>query len=454
MGERVDRPASNPASSPSTATPDVPQQVRRDEADARSLDRVLPGDHVNTAWSLNFQMRSNGAGKSVAPRTPESSLYVDDLAIAPDGDPGRENPVPQHFRGVTLARTGASFLGSLSHPKGRAGVASAAVSFGARPRFDFKVTSQSRGDLRAIQREHAAVVRELSDSLDDFVDNTEAQAALDRIIASRATDDSTKATVRRVDGRRSPTVNTTDLRYSAVNGDKTFRLGVQVPSVAKDKSMSYSTTSNGESVSAKEQTSGTATETETSTTTTLESQRTTQLENTLRSGVKHTFEAFLKDSYTDETITREEKQDGIDTINEMKLNGGIKGGFDLGDIPVIGWLAKKLIGGKLEVSISPNFESKTTISGKKVSSKSTSGSLTRESGTRSFTEADAENIVKHLMTVTLKSQVALAVKVKRSQSDGTRISDGEKETRSTSSSTTVGSVQVIAVAAQPVLVEE
>lgn len=451
MGDRVQTKQDAATAEPAQA------QANKDNA-PRSLadvDQMASAGLANTAWTMNFRSVGRGTGSKVSARTPGTSLYVNDLKIAPDGEPGEPNPVPHQFHGVTLAPTGASELGTYAHPKDRGGMVSAAVSFGGRPRFDFTLESPSRADRANIGAVHAEIVRELVASLDDFVDEAEAQANLDRILSAYLEDPASRGTVRRRDPGKTRSVNTSDLRYGPVTGKKTFRLRVDVPSAVKDRSVSYATTSNGEVTSAQESSTGSQVETETTTTASVESQRVTQIEHALSTGIKGAYEKFMSDTNSTESATHHEESKQTEKSKGKKLNGQVKAEIDLvPDIPVIGWLARKLINGKLAIDLQPSFESNTKLTGKWVDAEAGKESATRSSSQKQLSEQEATQVAKHLTSTTLKSQVAVVVKVRGSTSDGQKEIGGSKDARSQAISTTVGSVHVVATTHQPVLVEE
>ncbi len=436
--------------------PAVPQRSRDVSGVApEQADQLAASGLVNTAWSVNFRSRGGAAGKHVSPRTPSTSMYLDELKVSPEGAPGQPGPEPHRFHGVTLAPTGAANVGSFGHPRDRAGLVSAAVSFGAKPQFDFTLSSQSRGDVSSARKEHGDIVRELTSGLDDFVDEAEAQAVLDRVLAAHLSDPSSHGKVKRIDKGKSKTVNTSDLKYGPVGSDRSFKLRVDVPTVVKDKSASYSTSAGGETINGEEHSYGTQTETETSTSTSVETQRLSQVENHLRIGVTNVVERFFAQSQTSESVSYSERTDGTENTSGSKLNSEIKGGIDLvPDIPVIGWIAKKLIGGRLEINMSPSFHSSFTLSGKRVESETGKGSSGWQTSRKELTGTEAEQFAKHLTSTTLKSAVTMAVKVRKATSDGGKQSDGSKDSRTTSTSTTVGTVHVVSTSDQPILVEE
>jgi len=453
MGERENGQPSTAAASKPTST-QAPQSAELPSA--AEVDRLTAqGANVNTGWYVNFRTHGVAAGNHPAPRTDKSSLYLNDLKIAPEGDGGEREPPPQHFHGVTLAKTGAAFVGSFAHPKDRRGLASAAVSFGQRPRFDFTLTSPSRADAADAQQSHGEIVRDLVAGLDDFVDENEAQGALDRILAARMVDPATRGLVKRSDVGKSASVNTTDLKYGPVSASRAFRLRVDVPTVVKDKTVTSSTTTNGEKTVAGETNFASQVESESTNTSAIESQRMEQIDNHLRTGIKGVFDSLFTQQASSESVTYHEDARATDNTTATKLSGEVKGKVNLvPDIPVIGWIAKKLIGGSLEINLSPTLDTTFTVTGKKVDSETGKGGSSWKTDKRRISETEVEQFAKFLTSTTLKSAVSMAIRVKRTTGDGGKVSGGEKNSQVTSSSTTVGTVQIVSTSDQPSLVEE
>ncbi len=453
MGERETGTPGKASSAQPVAAPPTPEAP---PPTAEQVDRLAAhGQTVDTAWTVNFRTHGATAGKHPAARTQNSALYLNDLAISPDGEAGERAPSPQHFHGVTLASTGPAFVGSFAHPKDRGGLVSAAVSFGQRPTFDFSVRSPSRSDGADARQHHAEIVRDFVAGLDDFVDESEAQAALDRVLAARMEDPGTHGVVKRTDHGKSASVNTSDLKYRPVGASRSFRLRVDVPTVVKDKSVSSSTTTNGEKTVVGETSFGNQTENEATNVSAVESQRLSQVEHSLRTGIKGVFDKLFEQQTTSETTVFHGESSGTETSSGTKLNGQVKGTVDLvPDIPIIGWIAKRLIGGTLAIDLSPSLSSDFKVSGKKEDSQTGRGGSATKWGERHITDTEVEQFAKYLMSTTLKSSVSMAIRVKRSTSDGGKVSGGEKNSQNTSSSTTVGTVHIVSTADQPDLVEE
>ena len=453
MGERENGKAANAPSAQPVAAQSTHDAQPPTAADVDRL--TAQGQTVNTAWNVNFRTHGAAAGKYPAPRTQASALYLNDLEIAPEGEAGERAPAPQHFHGVTLAPTGSAFVGSFAHPKDRGGLVSAAVSFGQRPKFDFTVTSPSRSDTTDAKQHHAEIVRDFVAGLDDFVDETEAQTALDRVLAARMEDPGTHGVVKRTDQGKSASVSTNDLKYGPVGASRPFRLRVDVPTVVKDKSVSSSTTTNGEKSIVGETNFGNQTENESTSATSIESQRLSQIERSLRTGIKGVFETFFQHDQSSESVTFKESSGETETSSGTKLNGQVKGTVNLvPDIPIIGWIAKKLIGGSLEINLSPSLDSEFKMSWKKSESETGKGGSGWKWSDRKITESEVEQFAKFLTSTTLKSSVSMAIRVKNSRSDGGKVSGGEKNSQVTSSSTTVGTVHIVSTVDQPYLVEE
>jgi hypothetical protein len=452
-----DRTHALPAADHAPATHVAPPAAEHtNSVKPEQVDRIIAnrGDTADTSWSINFGTIGREVGRPVTPRTPDTSLYLHDLKIAPDGEPGKAGPAPHHFSGVTLAPTGAAHIGTYTHPRNRAGIASAAISFGGKPSFDFTITSKPK-DVKVAKADHTAVVRELARRLDEFVDDAEAQAVLDGVLAMYFGTEDVKAVIRRKDHQLGKPVNTSDLKYSAVKGDRNMRLRVDVPTVVKDKSMSWATTENGETTSAKEDTHGRTSTLETTSTVSVEQQNRKAFETALKSGLRGITKNFINNGMANELTTFNESGSGSETGGGSKLSSSVGGEFDIvPDLPVIGRLVKWLVGPKLKMNIAPDFSSTWEISGTKKDSSSTKSSFQQQVGTELIHEGGIENLATTLEEGYLKTKIETAIKVVVGVNDGEKVSGGKKHATSTSSSSTVGSVQVLSTAIQANLVEE
>src|SRR5205823_4214088 len=118
-------------------------------------------------------------------------------------------PVPKIFAGVTLAATGKAEMGSYTHPKDKGGKVSGSVAYGDKPTFDFTISTvdydpkTASDDAKAEAKKakalnsgaaHKAFVQTLTNELDTFVDEAEAQAVLSRIVSEQFSEVSVQAT--------------------------------------------------------------------------------------------------------------------------------------------------------------------------------------------------------------------------------------------------------------------
>ncbi len=70
------------------------------------------------------------------------------------------------------------------------------MGYGAKPSFEFTVKAPNPRDRESEKQMHASLVTLLSQDLDQFVDDVEAQAALDRLVATVFPDRGVTATIK------------------------------------------------------------------------------------------------------------------------------------------------------------------------------------------------------------------------------------------------------------------
>jgi hypothetical protein len=426
---------------------------------------------VDTLWNINFIDQFAGTGSKIEGRSPATSLYVKELKVAPQGDAGKPAPAPKVFKGVTLAATGRAEMGSYAHPKDKAGTVSASVAYGARPTFDFTIKTVDYNPQTASKEEkgeaakakamntgeaHKAVVKELTDKLDTFVDEDEAQQVLTDIVNAKFQDISVEAKIKMTNAKTTTPINTTDFTYPALSADKTFNLMVSIPSATKDRTSSYTTTKGGETSQGTESSTGETKEKGTSTKTTVETAFLQSFESAFSSELKTAAEEVKTKANLDENSTKHTGTMSVKNSSSAKLSGDINGsaGLDLDKIPIAGKILGKLLDAKVNISLKPDLsdvfelEHISTDEDAKKTVKSEEDKVRNELATAMMSS------VKSAWSSSLKTQVENSTHETTTETKGQKTSEAGKKAESTSATTTTGTVTIVANVVQPVLSEE
>ena len=444
-------------SSSETANDHDQAPSKKRQPTTEEVDRLTSsGEMVKTAWTINYTKMPGKKDAPLKARTPDSALYVEEVKVSPEGEPGKDDPEPHRFHGVAKARTGEAPLGSFVHPKGRAGKVSASVGYGTKkPRFDFTVETKSRRDKEIDKRQHATMVKELEVSLrnDKFVEEVEAQAELDRVVKEYFGDGDVVATIKPLISNDVAIVNTTDLKYASVNADRTFRLRVAMPSASTNRTLSSVTTSGGETTTSREQAESTGVENETSLSTSTETQRAQTVENLVSTSIDHLAEKVRRTEWENDQSWQHVGGKDTTTGSSFSLKNAIKGTVGLGG-GLLGRLASKIIDATLNLDVNTELG---TTSSVKINENSIVGGQTGFKTTADERDSFAQKLttqVKNMMTTSLKSDIATAIRTKNSSGTAEKQGDGRKDVQNSTYSTTVGRIETVAADVQPHLEEE
>lgn len=418
------------------------------------VDRLTSSGHlVQTAWTINYDRMFGKKDAPLKARTPESALYVHEVNVSPQGEPGRDDPAPHRFHGVALAATGAAPLGSFAHPKGRGGSVSASIGYGAKPSFEFTVVTKNRTDRAEEKDKHKAMVMELSLRVDKFVDEDEAQAELDRVVKDYFPNGDVTATIKPLFARSGARMNTKDLKYGALTSDRTFRLRVAVPSASTNRSLSAATTSGGETTSYNEHATTTGAEDESSLSTKTETQRTKTVEDVVSNEIAALAEKVRDTEWENDQSWQHTSGKDTSTGSDFTLKNAIKGSVGLGK-GILGTLVSKIADATLNLDV--NTEMGTT-SGVKIVDAGTQGGHTGFKTTtkeRSDLATKLNTVVKTAMVTSLKSEIATAIRSKNMRGTADKQGGGRKDVQNATHSTTVGRIDTVAADVQPHLEED
>jgi hypothetical protein len=476
-------PASNTPGAPATTTtPGAPATTTTPGAPATTVNTpgapagqaTIPGapaTTVNTLWNINFNDQFTDTGAKVEGRRPTTSLYVNQLKVAPEGDQGKEAPLPKLFAGVTLAKTGSAQMGSYAHPKDKGGKVSSSVAYGAQPTFDFtiktvdydpKTASKGEKDEAAKAKAmnsgagHRAVVKELTDALGTFVEETEAQAVLTNIVNAKFQNVGVEATIKMTNAKTTKPINTTDLQYGALSSDKTFNLMVTIPNATKDKTSSYTTNRGGEITQGIEGSSTRAVEKGTSAKSTIETAWARSYETAFTAELNAAAENVKKNANLNERTTTHTGTMKFDNSTSADLDGDIHGeaGLDLSGIPLAGKVLGKLLNAKVNIELHPKLSDTFTLEHISTDEDAKKTVLSEESTVRNALSTTMMSSVKSKWDQSLKQSVETATHEVTTETTGAKATAGAKVNESTAATTTTGTITIVANAVQPVLTEE
>jgi hypothetical protein len=426
---------------------------------------------VNTLWNINFIDQFAGTGTKVEGRKETTSLYVKQLKVAPEGEAGKSPPPPKIFAGVTLAATGRSEMGSFAHPKDKGGKVSSSVAYGGKPKFDFTIKTVDYNPRRAEKEEkeeaarakamntgaaHRAVIKELMSELDTFVDEQEAQAVLTRIVTSRFENLSVEAIIKMTSPKTTTPINTTDYDYSLLSADKTFNLVVRIPNVTRDKSSSYTTTKGSEVTKGVETSKEEGKEKGVATKSTIETEFIQSFESAFMNELKTAAEKVKTSANIDEKSTTHTGKMTVKNSTSAKLSGDINGeaGLDLSKIPLAGKILGKLLSAKVNISLKPDLSDTFELEHSSTDEEAKKTIKSEETKVRNELATAMQTSVKNLWSSRLKTSVETSTNEITTEKSGEKKSEGDKTDISTSSTSTSGTVTIVAHAVQPVLSEE
>ena len=433
---------------------------------------------VSTMWNINFENTFSGTGKTVEARTGDTSLYVKQFKVAPQGDAGKPAPSPKIFTGITLAKSGSAAMGQYDHPKDKGGKASANVAYGKRPTFNFSLKTTSVIDkkdkdqkdeaakVKALNnpgKAHDEVVNELTSALDDFVDQAEAQAKLQEIVNKKFQHVAVEAKVTLKESAKEA-INTTDLNYGSVASDKTFNIKVTIPQAKGTKNVVSNTSENNEASGSKEVTKEKGSEASKEKETKTLNKQETEFVSSIESGMDRTIEALHEKINTslnlDENTVTTEKTFSATNSTDLKLSGDISGeaGVSLKDIPLLGDLIGDLASAKLNIKLTPDFKNSTTFGYSSKDTEAQKKLKSEEAKLRSQYAAKMTSTWKSSLKSSIKQTVENSVTEKtgekKSEKEGTKESEGGKKTSSKNTTVTTGTLTIVADTVQPVLTEE
>jgi hypothetical protein len=426
---------------------------------------------VNTLWNINFIDQFAGTGTKVEGRKETTALYVKQLKVAPEGEAGKSPPAPKIFAGVTLAATGRSEMGSFAHPKDKGGKVSSSVAYGGKPTFDFTIKTVDYNPRTAEKEEkeeaarakamntgaaHRVVIKELISELDTFVDEQEAQAVLTKIVASHFENLSVEATIKMTNPKTTTPINTTDYDYSPLSADKTFNLVVRVPNVPRDKSSSYTTTKGSEVTKGVETSKEEGKEKGVATKSTIETEFIQSFEYAFMNELKTAAEKVKTSANIDEKSTTHTGKMTVKNSTSAKLSGDINGeaGLDLNKIPLAGKILGKLLSAKVKINLKPDLSDTFELEHSSTDEEAKKTIKSEETKVRNELATAMQTSVKNLWSSRLKTSVETSTNEVTTEKSGEKKSEGDKTDISTSSTSTSGTVTIVAHAVQPVLSEE
>lgn len=425
---------------------------------------------VNTLWSINFIDEFRGTGEKVEGRKQGTSLYVNQLKIAPDGEAGKAAPKPKVFSGVTLADTGSAEIGAFTHPKDKGGRVSGSVAYGEKPTFSFTIKTPGYDPKAATKEEkeetakakamnagpsQKAVVKELTAALDTFVDEAEAQEVLTRIVNDHFKSIEVEATIKMTSKQKTKPINVTDFTYGALAADKTFNLMVKIPNVTKDKSSVWNQTKGGEVTQGTEHIKEEGKEKGTVQKSTIETEFIQSFESAFMTELKTAAEKVRKSANLNENSTTHTGSMTVKNSTTAKLTGDISGGaeLDLSKIPLAGKFLGKLLNAKVNINLKPDLSDIFELQHVSTDETAKKTVESEEATVRNELATAMTNSVKNAWSSKMRTQLETQTHETTTEKETEKTSGGGKQNESTSATSTSGTVAIVASAVQPVLVE-